>query len=305
MTAISVICDGGRFIRLMTHDTPSARERQLAAELRLLRGTVRLNGKDVADRLGWSPSKISRIETNRVGVAADDLERLLEFYKVPEMQADYLRKLAASARTRGWWDAYASALSSGFSSLIKLEAGSGVLRCYSAVVPHALLQTADYARQIITSTLRTPSPLEVDRRVEITRRRQQVLRREKQPMRLAAVIDEAIFKRLIWTPDGRPAEEVMRGQFELLAEMATWPNVTIQVLRFEAGLPPVTSGSFSILDSLATGTADVVYLENKTRAFFIETEPEVHQYVQEFDLLSSMALDPDASLDFIQQAVRG
>jgi transcriptional regulator with XRE-family HTH domain len=305
MTAISANCDGEGFSTLMTQDAPSARERQLASELRLLRGTVRLNGKDVADRLGWSPSKISRIETNRVGVAPDDLERLLEFYNVPEMRADYLRKLAASARTRGWWDAYANALSTGFSSLIKLEAGSGVLRCYSAVVPHALLQTADYARQIITSTLQTPSPLEVDRRVEITRRRQQVLKREKQPMQLAAVIDEAIFRRLIWTPDGRPANDVVRGQFEQLAEMATWPNVTIQVLRFEAGLPPVTSGSFSILDSLATGTADVVYLENKNRAFFIETEREVHQYVQEFELLRTMALDADASLDFIQQAARG
>lgn len=289
----------------MKHDAPSARERQLASELRLLRGTVRLNGKDVADRLGWSPSKISRIETNRVGVGADDLERLLEFYNVPDTQADYLRKLAASARTRGWWDAYANGLSSGFSSLIKLEAGSGVLRCYCAVVPHALLQTADYARQIITSTLRAPSPLEVERRIEITRRRQQVLQREKQPMQVAAVIDEAIFRRLIWTSDGRTGDEIMRGQFDLLADMATWPNVSIQVLRFEAGLPPVTSGSFSILDSLATGTADVVYLENKTRAFFVETEHEVHQYVQEFELLSSMALDPDASLDFIQQAARG
>ncbi|MFS8096859.1 helix-turn-helix domain-containing protein [Lentzea alba] len=291
--------------KLMQHDAPSARERKLASELRLLRGTVGLHGKDVADQLGWSPSKISRIENNRIGVAAEDLELLLEFYKVPEERSDYLRKLAASARTRGWWDAYANALSSGFSSLIKLEAGSSVLRCYSAVVPHALLQTSGYARQIITSTLQAPAPAEVDRRVDITRRRQQVLKREKHPMRVAAVIDEAIFQRLIWTPDGRTADGIMRGQFEQLAQMATWPNVTIQVLRFEAGLPPVTSGSFSILDSLATGTADVVYLENKTRAFFIDTEREVHQYVQEFELLSSMALDPDASLDFIQQAVRG
>jgi transcriptional regulator with XRE-family HTH domain len=289
----------------MEHDAPSARERQLAAELRLLRGTVGLYGKDVAARLGWSPSKISRIETNRIGIRAEDLERLIELYNCPEARADYLRKLAASAGMRGWWDAYANALSSGFASLIKLEAGSGVLRCYCAVVPHALLQTSDYARQIITSTLQTPSPREVERRIEITRRRQQVLQREKQPMRLEAVIDEATFRRHIRTQKGRMAGEVVRDQFERLADMATWPNVTIQVLRFESGLPPVTSGSFSILDSMATGTADVVYLENKTRAFFVETEREVHQYVQEFELLSSMAMDPDDSLEFIKQTARG
>lgn len=289
----------------MEHDAPSARERQLAAELRLLRDTVGLHGKDVAARLGWSASKVSRIETNRSGISVEDLEHLCELYNVSKVQADYLRKLAASARTRGWWDAYASALSPGFVSLIKLEAGSGVLQCYCAVVPHALLQTPDYARQIITSTLRAPSPLEIERRIDITRRRQQMLQRKKQPMRLKAVLDEATFRRHIRTPEGRIADEVMRGQFELLAEMATWPNVTIQVLRFESGLPPVTSGSFSILDSMATGTADVVYLENKTRAFFVETEHDVHQYVQEFELLRSMAMAPDDSLEFIRQTALG
>jgi transcriptional regulator with XRE-family HTH domain len=286
----------------MAPDTPSARERQLAAELRLLRNTVGLQGKDVAQRLGWSASKISRIETNRIGISPQDLERLFELYEVPEERADYLRKLAASARTQGWWDAFSNTLTSGYSSLIKLEAGSSVLRCYSAVVPHALLQTPEYSRRVIHSTLQTPSPAEIERRIDITRRRQAVLHRGNEPMRLDAVIDEAIFRRHIRTSEGQVDGEVMRGQFEQLAEMATWPNVTIRVLLFESGLPPVTSGSFSILDSTATETADVVYLENKTRFFFIESEHEVHQYVNEFELLSSMALVPKASLKFVKQA---
>jgi transcriptional regulator with XRE-family HTH domain len=286
----------------MAGDTPSARERQLAGELRLLRNTVGLQGKDVAERLGWSASKISRIETNRIGINPDDLERLFVLYEVPEERADYLRKVAASARTQGWWDAYSSTLTSGYSSLIKLEAGSGVLRCYSAVVPHALLQTPEYSRHVIHSTLQAPSPAEIERRIDITRRRQSVLRRDNDSMRLDAVIDEAIFRRHIRTAEGHVDDEVMHGQFKQLADMATWPNVTIRVLLFESGLPPVTSGSFSILDSTATRTADVVYLENKTRFFFIESEHEVHQYVKEFELLGSMALDPRASLEFVKQA---
>ena len=57
-------------------DTPSVRERRLARELRTLRTASQLHGKDVAARLGWSPSKVSRIETGRTGVAEADLERL-------------------------------------------------------------------------------------------------------------------------------------------------------------------------------------------------------------------------------------
>jgi hypothetical protein len=92
---------------------------------------------------------------------------------------------------------------------------------------------------------------------------------------------------------------VLRGQLEWLAAAAGRPNVTIQVLPFSAGLPPVTAGSFSVLESRATGAPDVVYLENKTRVFFLDSEAEVHRYGRAFDLLSSMALDPDESLALI------
>lgn len=286
----------------MAQDGPSARERQLARELRLLRSTVGLTGKDVADRLSWSTSKVSRIETGRIGINQDDLESLFLLYEVPDGKAEYLRRLAASARAQGWWDAYANSLSSGYSSLIKLEAGSADLRCYCALVPHALLQTPEYSRHVIQSTLQVPSPTEIDRRIDIARRRQAVLRRGDPPMRLSAVIDEAAFRRDIRTPDGQIDNSVTRAQFMRLAELSTWPNITIQVLLFKSGIPPVTSGSFSILESMATNTSDVVYLENKTRFFFIDLEREVHQYVQEFELLSSMALDPDESRAFIERA---
>src|SRR3954462_1830203 len=152
-------------------DTPSVRERRLAHELRLLRTAAQLHGKDVAASLGWSPSKVSRIENGRSGIGEDDLERLVELYRVPEQQAGYLRRLAPSARPRGWWDAYAETLSAGYANLIRLEAGSQALRCYGALVPHALLQTPDYAREVITSSWEPPSPGEVERRGEGGRRR--------------------------------------------------------------------------------------------------------------------------------------
>ena len=148
---------------MSVHETPSVRERRLAAELRLLRTAGQLHGKDVATSLGWSASKVSRIETGRSGVSGDDLERLLELYAVPEQQAALLRRLAPSARPRGWWDAYAETLSPGYANLIRMESGSRALRCYGALVPHALLQTPDFAREVILSTWARPSPTEVER----------------------------------------------------------------------------------------------------------------------------------------------
>src|SRR5206468_3064712 len=79
-------------------------------------------------------------------------------YRVPDPQATYLRRLAPSARPKGWWDAYADTLSAGYANLIRLEAGSRALRCYASLVPHALLQSPAYDREILLATWETLAP---------------------------------------------------------------------------------------------------------------------------------------------------
>src|SRR5215210_6199545 len=296
-------CTPGVTVTAMSdRDSPSVRERRLASELRLLRIAAQLHGKDVAATLGWSASKVSRIETGRTGIAEDDLDRLIELYRVPEQQATFLRRLAPAARPRGWWDVYADELSAGFANLIRLEAGSRALRCYAAVVPHALVQEPGYLRELIYSTWERPSPPEVERRMLVSRRRQELLdpRLDGGGLRLSMVIDESVLMRTVVPGDPQRDTAVRRGQLERLVAVAARPNVTLQVLLLAAGLPPVTSGSFSVLESLATGAPDVVYLENKTRVVFVEAEAEVHRYSRALDLISDMALDPAESRDLLE-----
>ena len=283
-------------------DTPSVRERRLAQELRLLRTAAELHGKDVAATLGWSPSKVSRIENGRTGISEGDLERLIELYRVPDRQATALRRLVPAARPHGWWDAYADELSDRFANLIRLEAGSRALRCYAAVVPHALVQAPGFLRELIHSTWEQPSAAEVERRMLVSRRRQELLddQRSGGGLRLSMVVDESVLMRTVVPGDPERDAVVRREQLELLAAVAAQPNVSVQVLPLAAGLPPVTSGSFSVLESQATGAPDVVYLENKTRVFFIDSEAEVHRYTRAIDLLGEMALPPADSLAVLQ-----
>jgi transcriptional regulator with XRE-family HTH domain len=282
-------------------EAPSVRERRLAGELRTLRTAGGWHGKDVAARLGWSASKVSRIETGRIGIAADDLDRLLALYAVPGAHAEYLRRLVPHTRPRGWWDAYADTLSAGYANLIRLEAGSRVLRCWSAVVPHALLQTPEYAREVILSTWERPSAAEVVRRVQVCVRRQEVLdRTEGAALELSAVIDESVLHR---RPGGADGRQVLRGQLERLLAVGERPNVTVRVLPFAAGLPPVTSGSFAVLDSPVRPAADVVYLENKTRIFFLDGDDEVQRYEKAFDHIAGMALPVEDSRTVLAAAL--
>jgi transcriptional regulator with XRE-family HTH domain len=280
----------------VTRDAPSVRERNLARELRTLRRSVDLAGNQVAMRLGWSTSKISRIENGRIGVSAEDLELLLRLYEVPDERAAYLRRLADSVRGKGWWDAYRDSLDPGYSSLVKLERGSSTLRSFCVLVPHALLMTREFAQRVITLAQPKPARPEVDRRLDIVRRRQEVLRATDghEPLRLSMILDESFLHRRVLMGGTEDAgREVMRGQLERLLVEAERPNVTVRLLPFSVGLPSVTAGSFSILGSAAGAAPDVVYLENKSRIFFIDAEAEVESYVQDFELMNSWALTPE------------
>jgi len=123
-------------------------------------------------------------------------------------------------------------------------------------------------------------------------------------LRLSLVIDEAVLHRSAAAPDDPRAAAIRRSQLDRLADAGGWPNVTIQVLPYTAGIPPVSAGSFSLLESRATGTPDVVYLENKTRIFFIDAEPEVDRYARDFALLTELARPPEESVEVIRAVAR-
>ena len=122
----------------MLSDAPSVRERQLAAELRRLRVGAQLDGRQAAARLGWSASKVSRIETSRTGVGDADLQRLLDLYRVPQEQREELARLQASSNTRKapWWARYRDALTSSYEQYLAFEdAAHSVFEFQLALLP--------------------------------------------------------------------------------------------------------------------------------------------------------------------------
>ena len=272
---------------------PSVRARQLAAEIRRLREVGRLTGEEVAVRLGWSPSKISRIETGRIQVTVSDLLRLLDLYQVPGSRRDRLIELARASEHRGWWDAYADTLSEGYSAVIALEAGAESVRQYDPSLVPGLLQTEAYMEEIIRSSFLVEPPGVVSRRVEVRLTRQALLTRDEDPLDLISVLDEATLRRQV----GGPA--VMQEQLLHLVAMAMHPNITLQVLPFVRGSHPAMVGGFMIFRFPGAIESSVVYLENMTSDIFVEREDEVHHYRLAFDRLREMALEPQQSVALI------
>jgi transcriptional regulator with XRE-family HTH domain len=268
------------------------RARQLAAELRRLRDAATLTGEEAAARLGWSPSKISRIETGQTAASPADLRRLLDMYDVTGTTRERLEGLGQSAGQRGWWDAYADTLGPEYTALIALEAEAQSVRWYSPMLVPGLLQTEAYAREVVRSGLLIAPPGEIERRVQVKMTRQRALTKDGPPQ-LSVVLDEAAVLRQVGSP------EVMREQLAHLTTMADRPNVTIQVLPLAVGAHPATTGEFTILGFPELVAPDVVYLENMTSDLYVEREGEVFRYALAFDRLRALALGPEESAALI------
>jgi transcriptional regulator with XRE-family HTH domain len=276
---------------------PSARGRQLAAELRRLREAALLTGEEVATRLSWSASKVSRIETGRSAVSAGDLRMLLDLYEATGSQRDRLLELGRTAAQRGWWDAYGDILGSGYSTFLALEDDAESERFYAQMIVPGILQTDEYAGEIVRMGLLAMPPGEVARRVQARMTRQKLLTRND-PLELSVILDESALQRRVGGAD------VMTGQLSHLIEVAELQNVTLQVLPFANGVHIAMDGSFVVLRFPGPVPSYLVYLEQMTSQLVIENEAEAYHYALAFDRMRATALEPDDSISFIAQIAR-
>jgi transcriptional regulator with XRE-family HTH domain len=281
--------------------SPTVRRRRLAAELRKLRGNR--TGGEVARAVGWSPSKISRAESGRESLPPAEIEKLIDFYEVPEPLRGRLLDLAEGAVRRGWWDDYADVLNPQYMEFIGLEQEAVSFLHWQADLVPGLLQTEDYIRQLNSAyqgVVPTIPPGVHERFLQVRMRRQERLTIEPS-LRLSVVMDEAVLMRRIGN------HTVMRDQLRLLAEATELPNVDLRVLPLKRH-PGLVSSSFVIMrfgsEEVPDGTlGDVVSTELLTSDIYIVDEVDTQLYSIFFDSLRKTALSPDDSRQLILSTI--
>lgn len=273
--------------------SPTARGRRLRHELRRLREEAGLTHSEVARRLEWSASKLSRVETGQSRVQTGDVRDLLRTYGVTDDTTyEALVQLAREARRRGWWTRYTDVLGSG--TYVGLEADASALHTFESMFVPGLLQTEEYARAIIRAGQTRPDPDTLERRLAARMARQGALSRSDPP-EIWAVLDESVISR----PVGGPA--VMSQQLQHLVELSNRPNtpLTLQVLPLAAGAHPGMNGPFVILEFHSPNDPPMVYLETATDGLYIEEPSDVERYTLMFSHLVARALGPDDSRSMI------
>jgi transcriptional regulator with XRE-family HTH domain len=272
---------------------PTVQRMLVGARLRRLRTEMGLTREEAAEAIRASEWKIHRLENGQVGFKERDIVDLLRLYEVtdPGEVADFVA-LAREANTPGWWQHYGDVLPSWFRTYVDLEAAAALIRTYEGQFVPGLLQTDDYMRAVVYGAHLEDSGEEVGRRVRL-RMARQILLTSEQPPRLWAVVDEAALRRPV---GGR---EVMRSQLERLIEATKLPNVTLQVLPFDAGAHPAMVGSFSILRFPEQELPDVVYLEHLTSAIYLNKPEEVDQYLHVMESICVRAAAPDRTAELL------
>jgi transcriptional regulator with XRE-family HTH domain len=272
---------------------PTALRIMLGAQLRRLREAKRITLEDAGYAIRASGSKMSRLETGRVGFKSRDIADLLTLYGVTSAQErESMLELARQASAMGWWHDYADVMPAWFEPYVGLEEAASSIRCFETQCIPDLLQTAGYARATAMLSYPGGSDDEIERRVSLRMARQAVINRPA-PAHLWTVLDEAALRR----PVGGPA--VMRRQLGHLMDLADRPNLSLQVVPLTAGGNAAARGGFTVLRFSEPDLPDVVYLEQLTSALYLDKRDTVDHYMAVLERLCVEALPADGSLKMI------
>jgi hypothetical protein len=184
-----------------------------------------------------------------------------------------------------------------YERFMELEAEATVMQKYVPQTIPGLLQTEEYARELLWSVPHRPDEEgKLEDQLALRMSRQEILRNGDSPAHLRVIIDEAALRRALKDRDA------WHRQLQRLVDAAQLPNVTIQILPFEAGLNDVLGGALTIL-WLPDGTS-AAYLESAKSGETIEEPDEVEELKLSYDRMRDFALSPQDSVEFIRSLLK-
>jgi len=272
----------------------------IGSNLRRLREAADISREDAADEIRASASKISRVELGRVSFRLRDVRDLMKMYGVQdEEEIERFVDMAREANQPSKWHRYNDFLPDWFGNYLDMEGASSRIRTYEVQVIPGLLQNEEYARAVMLLGYGHTPLKEIDKRIEVRIKRQEILDREDNQPELWAVIDEAALHR----PFGGLG--VMRGQIKSLIESCDKPNVRIQIVPFSAPGSHAGGGApFTWLRFAYEELKDVIYLEHLTGGLYLERDNEIDTYQAVMEHLCVQAVQPHKTQDLLDKFLR-
>lgn len=200
-----------------------------------------------------------------------------------------------------WWEAHDNFLTSHYKEFIRDEAESSVVQSFENSIIPGLLQTEAYARAISSlSWPSTPTPDEIDARVEIRLKRQwEVLGRSSPPQTYFVIDESALYRQLGGTG-------ILYEQLVHLSKVAASPHITLQILPISIGSQwyPYGVACFTVFSFTAKKRESTLYVDQAP--FYskpVEGMLAVDLHQRAFAKLQLIADNPKLTNQRIEQAI--
>lgn len=265
---------------------PTPAQERLAAVLAGLRQGARLTTYALAERLGWSQSKVTRIENGRTQATAADAEAWAEATGADAQVREELSLLANAAMTesRSWRSSHRAGLAARQQEMAVLDRSATEIRHFQPAVIPGLLQSESYARRVLTFADVTGKG-GIDAAVKARMKRQRILREPGR--RFEYVLTEGALR---WRPG---PGSMMEEQLGHLLASASLPSVSLAIIPFDREARSFYSQGFAIF---RTPGGQRVLAEGYTKEDFFADPRDVQAYERIFDLLRESAFSgPDAA----------
>jgi transcriptional regulator with XRE-family HTH domain len=293
--------------------SPAYARRRLRIALRRLRERISppLTQRAVGEQLGWSPSKLMRIEKGHVRVRQTDLEALVRLYGIDRdpVAAELLAWQRLGRSPESATARYRAVLSKTFADYLDEEEAAETMRAYEPMLIPGPLQTAAYTRAALLrfaprdadGELRVPAE-EIDQRVELRRLRQQFLT-ARRGLGGVFVVREAALR--LWVGNEGGAPGLMVEQLEHLRALnRDYENISIRVMPDSAGLfSPLMLSPFVILE-FDDGELLMLREALPESEMIREDSDEVAAARDAFEEMTRQAAPPEALDAFLDAAIQ-
>ncbi|MBX6722541.1 MAG: helix-turn-helix transcriptional regulator [Dactylosporangium sp.] len=263
---------------------------QVADQLRTIRLQAGLASKDLAAKVGWAPSKVSRIENGHQQPTPADIAAWLHAAGAPADRTPAIIALLEEARLsqRQWKRRMQRGQAPVQANYNELVQRSTLIRHFETVYVPGLLQTPDYARRVLTEmvTLHHLDVADVEAAVAVRIQRQSFL--YDMSKRFEFLLAEPVVRWLLCPPD------VMRAQIDRLQTVVGLPNVRFGILPLGVELSTTPQNSFQLYDDLAC----VETFIGETR----HTGDEAAAYAAAMDRMWTEAREGDAARALLVRA---
>jgi transcriptional regulator with XRE-family HTH domain len=261
---------------------------EVGRRIRVARQNAELTIVEAAERLELTRSALSRLENGIGRVTVHLLRSMMDVY---DQRMDDVLEMIRQARQVGWWKQY------GISDhdFVALETGASRISNYEVTFVPGLLQTADYARALFTSSRTERSEEWIANRLAVRLTRQERLTDDEHPLELDAVVHEFA----LHYPVGDQA--VMRNQLQHLALINELPTVTLRILPAAVVSSEAMVGPLSILDFPRIGQPSIGYVLHALGEERQDKSEHVEPARLQFAHLRSLALPPEESVALIER----